>query len=140
MRPSLSVATLAVSLAIGAVGTAIASPGLDNTWSLPPELLGQAAVYITTSIVMEVAFGAMFLTSAPAIVLYFLLPLGWSLLGSIPALETAARWLDSSRSMGPMTEHVLSSTERARVATTLALWLLLPLLIGIWRITHREVV
>ena len=86
-----------------------------------------------------IGFGAVLLSSAPAIVLYFVLPIGWSIIGSIPALEGAARWLDSSRTMGPMVEELLSGTEWARVATTLALWLLLPLLIGVWRIARGEV-
>ena len=37
-----------------------------------------------------VAFGAAFLSSAPAIVLYFVLPMAWAALGSIPFLNDAA--------------------------------------------------
>jgi hypothetical protein len=36
------------------------------------------------------------------------LPLGWSAVGSIHALEGTARWLDGSRSLSPMTEHLMS--------------------------------
>jgi ABC-2 type transport system permease protein len=77
--------------------------------------------------------------SAPAIVLYFVLPLGWAALGAIPALEGPARWLDNAHSLTPMADHVLNATEWARAGTTLALWVLLPAVIGVWRITHSEI-
>ena len=135
----LSVVMLATALAIAAVGTAVAGPSVDGTWSLPPEMLGQAVVYMTTSFIMGLAFGAMFLASAPAIVLYSLLPGGWALLSTIPALEVPARWLDNAHTLTPMADHVLSGTEWARAGTTLALWVLLPAVIGAWRVIHDEV-
>jgi ABC-2 type transport system permease protein len=86
-----------------------------------------------------VAIGALLLASAPAVVFYFAAPLGWAALVSIPFMEDAAPWLDTTRSMEPMFEHALSATEWARVGTTLALWLVLPLLIGLWRIRRSEI-
>jgi hypothetical protein len=38
-----------------------------------------------------------------------------------------------------MQEEVMSATQWAHVGTALALWMLLPLLIGTWRFTRREV-
>jgi hypothetical protein len=38
-----------------------------------------------------------------------------------------------------MADHVLSGTEWARAGTTLALWVLLPAVIGAWRVIHDEV-
>jgi hypothetical protein len=95
----LSVVMLATALAIAAVGTAVAGPSVDGTWSLPPEMLGQAVVYMTTSFIMGLAFGAMFLASAPAIVLYSLLPGGWALLSTIrPSRSPRAGWTTHTRS------------------------------------------
>ena len=86
-----------------------------------------------------IAFGAVLLASAPAIVLYFVLPTAWSALGAIPALEGAARWLDTSRTMTPLLEETLSATEWARVGTSLALWLVVPIVIGFWRVARSDV-
>ena len=86
-----------------------------------------------------IAFGAALLASAPAIVLYFVLPLAWTIVGSLAFLEGAARWLDSSRTFSPMIEEALSGTQWARVVATVALWILLPLAIGVLRITRGEV-
>jgi len=38
-----------------------------------------------------------------------------------------------------MSTDILSADDWARVATTVALWVLVPLLIGIWRILKGEV-
>ena len=135
----VSLMSLVAALAIGAVGTAVAGPSSDAAWSFPPVMLGQAVVFITTSMIMGLAFGAMILASAPAIVLYFLLPGGWAALSTISALDGPARWLDNAHSLPPMTEHALSAIEWARVGTTLALWVLLPAVIGVWRIRRSEV-
>ena len=50
-----------------------------------------------------------------------------------------APWVDYARALGQMTAEVMSATQWAHVGTALALWMLLPLLIGTWRITRREV-
>jgi ABC-2 type transport system permease protein len=136
---ALSVAALLVCLLLSALGTAVAAPGVDGTWSVPAGILGQNAVYLATSMIGGAAVGAVLLASAPAIVVYFVLPIAWSAVGTIPALEGAAKWLDGSRSMGSMTEELLSATEWARVGTTLAVWMLLPVLIGLWRIERSEI-
>jgi hypothetical protein len=135
----LSLAALQICIAVSLVGTAIADPGVADTWSLPAGMLGQTAIYVVTGMISGIAFGAMLLASAPAIVLYFVLPIAWTALGSLAFLEGAARWLDGARSLSPMTDHLMSGTEWARAGTTLAVWMLLPLLVGLWRVTRGEV-
>jgi ABC-2 type transport system permease protein len=135
----LSIVAFVLCLAVAAIGTAIAAPGVDGTWSLSAGLLGQSALSLATGMVVGVAFGAALLSTAPAIVLSFALPIGWAAIGSISIFEGAARWLDGSRSLSPMTEHLMSGTEWARAGTTLALWMVLPLAIGLWRIVRDEV-
>ena len=55
------------------------------------------------------------------------------------AIRAFARWLDGTYSLAPMTEHLMSAMEWARAGTTLALWMVLPLLIGLWRIQRGEI-
>jgi ABC-2 type transport system permease protein len=135
----ITAVAVVVSLAMGVVGTVIAAPGVDGTWSMPPEMLGQAVVYVWAAMIVGLAFGMVLLVAAPAIVLYFGLPLVWTSLGSISALEGVGRWLDTSRTVGPMSEHPLDATEWAHAGTTLALWVGLPLVVGLWRIARKEV-
>ena len=134
-----AVAMLVMSVAIIAAGVLFASPGVDGTWSDAAPLIAQSAVYLTTGVVVGVAFGAILLTSAPAIVLRFALPTAWMAVVSLPLFADVAPWVDYADALGQMTVEVMSATQWAHVGTALALWMLLPLLIGTWRITRREI-
>ena len=81
-----------------------------------------------------VAFGAAFLSSAPAIVLYFALPLAWAALGSIPFLNDAARLAGHHAHDGADDRARRCPARSGRSsATSMLLWLALPLAIGLWR-------
>jgi ABC-2 type transport system permease protein len=135
----LALATLVMCVAVVAAGVLVASPGVDGTWSDVAPLIGQSAVYLTTGIVVGVAFGAILLASAPAIVALSAVPITWSAVASLSFFAGAAPWLDTRLALAPLHQEVLSATQWARAGTALALWMLLPLLIGIWRLTRREV-
>ena len=135
----LAVAMLVMSVAVVAAGVLVASPGVDGTWSDAAPLIGQSAVYLTAGMITGVALGAILLASAPAIVLLFPLPTAWMAVVSLSFFADVAPWVSTARALSPMQEEVMSATQWAHVGTALALWMLLPLLIGTWRITRREV-
>ena len=89
--------------------------------------------------VVGVAFGAILLASAPAIVVLFALPTAWMARGLAARLRRRRPVAGHAHALGPMPEEVMSATQWAHAGTALALWMLLPLLIGTWRITRREV-
>jgi ABC-2 type transport system permease protein len=86
-----------------------------------------------------VALGAILLASAPAIVLLFPLPMAWMAVVSLPVFSGVAPWVDKVSAFGQMTAEVMSATQWAHAGTSLAIWMVLPLLIGVWRITRRDV-
>jgi ABC-2 type transport system permease protein len=135
----LAVATLVMLVGVVAAGVLVAAPGVDGTWSDLVPLVGQSAVFLTAGMVIGVAFGAILLASAPAIVVLFTLPASWAAAASLSFFADVAPWLDTARALGPMHEEVMSATQWAHAGTALALWMVLPLLIGTWRITRREV-
>ena len=135
----LSFAMLAMCIAVVAAGVLIASPAVEGTWSDLGPMIGQSAVYLTTGMVTGVAFGAILLASAPAIVANFALPIASVAVFSLSFLSGVAPWVDNVRATGPLSEEVLSATQWAHAGTALAVWMLLPLLIGAWRITRREI-
>jgi ABC-2 type transport system permease protein len=135
----LSFAMLAMCIAVVAAGVLIASPAVEGTWSDLGPMIGQSAVYLTTGMVTGVAFGAILLASAPAIVANFALPTAFGAIFSLSVLSGVAPWLDTLRAIDPLSEEVLSATQWAHAGTALAVWMLLPLMIGAWRITRREV-
>ena len=136
---AVAAAAFAVSILVALISTAIAGSDSPDAWSLPVGQLAQMGLLFAIAMVGGVAFGALLLASAPAIVAYFLAPTAWAALLSIPAFDGLAPWLDGSRSFAPMTEELMSATEWAHVATTTALWVGLPLALGIARIRRNEV-
>jgi ABC-2 type transport system permease protein len=135
----LGIAALVVCLVLAVLGTAVAAPGVDGTWSLPLGQLVQVAVYVVTAMVMGVGFGALLLASAPAIVVNFLVPIAWAALEHLPAMQEPGRWLNPSNTLAPLTDHLMSSTEWARAVATLALLMVLPLVVGLWRVRRAEI-
>jgi ABC-2 type transport system permease protein len=135
---SVVVAMAMLIMAVAIVAAAALAAGGDLTSTDVVPLIGQSAVYLVARMVTGVAFGMVLLSSAPAIVALFTLPTGWAALASLPAFAGVAPWLDTSRTLGPLSPEILNGTQWARVGTSLAVWMLLPLLIGAWRITRRE--
>ena len=135
----LALAMLFMSVLCAAAGVLVASRGVDGTWSDAAPLIGQSAVYLTGGMLTGVAFGAILLASAPAIVVLFALPIAWTAVASLSFFADAAPWLDTRLALGPMPQDVMSAAQWSHAGTALALWMLLPLLIGTWRITRREV-
>jgi ABC-2 type transport system permease protein len=133
----LAGAMLVMSVAVVAAGVLVAAPGIDGTWSDLAPLIGQSTVYVIAAMVTGVAFGAILLASAPAIVANFAVPTVWVALASLPVFAGVAPWLDPA--LDGMSEEVLSLSQWAHAGTALAVWMLLPLVIGAWRITRREV-
>jgi ABC-2 type transport system permease protein len=136
---ALAVIGYQICLATGLLATAVFGTGADDTWSLSAALIGQNGLSVVLALAAGIGFGAVLLASAPAIVLFFVLPTAWGAIGSINALEGVAKWLDQSRTMADMGEHALSGTEWARVGTSVALWVLLPIVIGFWRVKRNDV-
>ena len=135
----VSVATLVMSIAVVAAGVLVAAPSIDGTWSHAAPLIAQSAVFLTTGMIVGVAFGMVLLASAPAIVALFALPITWTLVASLSPFAHAAPWLDTRLALAPLHKEVLTATQWAHAGSALALWMLLPLLIGIWRMTRQEV-
>ncbi|HTE61292.1 MAG TPA: hypothetical protein VK631_13150 [Solirubrobacteraceae bacterium] len=136
---SLAVIGIQLCLATALLATAAFGGGGDETWSLSAALIGQDALSVVVAMIAGVGFGAVLLASAPAIVLFFVLPTAWAALGQINALEGAAKWLDQTRAMEHILERSLSGAEWARVGTSVALWVLLPVVIGFWRVKRDDV-
>ena len=58
---------------------------------------------------------------------------------SVAQVEEAAAWLDLNRTMQPLFTGSLTSEQWAQLGTAVAVWVLLPLVLGMWRLTRAEV-
>lgn len=135
----LALVATAIALVLSVLGTAIASNTAPDHWSLPLGLFLQDIVYVVTAMIIGVGFGAALQSSAPAIVLYFVLPVAFAALGSIHALSGVIDWINSAEALEPLTTEVMSGHQWAQGLVALALWMGVPLAIGLWRLTQRDV-
>ena len=103
-------------------------------------MFGGEVLFQVISVVMGVAFGMALLNSPLALVLYFALPTGWSVLVRlVPALRAPAGWLDLDATMAPLVSNALTGEAWARLVTSVAVWVLLPLGLGLARLLRGEV-
>lgn len=133
---ALAAAALVVSLVVAVVANLV----MGGDWGFSAMKVVQALVFQLAGLLGGLAFGLLFQASAPAIIAYYVLPTVVSIVVSIvSALEDVARWIDTSQTLAPLVEGTPSGTEWARIATSVALWVLLPLALGLWRLPRSEV-
>ncbi|GAA1586152.1 hypothetical protein GCM10009678_80930 [Actinomadura kijaniata] len=139
---SLALALTAASMLVAVAGRA-AGEVLDRSggsWELTPEQLGKTLLLALIAVSMGTAFGMLFMNTPLAIVLFFLLPNLWTMVGAmVEKLKTAAAWLDTNSTMTAINEPGVTAVEWARLAVSLAVWLLIPLAVGLVRLHRREV-
>ncbi|WP_375433559.1 hypothetical protein [uncultured Friedmanniella sp.] len=137
------VAVLAVgaALALGAVANVVGLLWLDGngSWAFDGSLLAGGLAFQVLGVAQGLAFGAAIGNSAGAIVALLALPQLWSVLTALVSwLEKVAPWCDLNSAAGPLLSGSLTGVDWARLGTSVAVWILLPLLIGAYRLVHRE--
>jgi len=138
----VGVCAFALSLVLAGIAhqSAITFRGITGDWSVDGLALLGAGGYVLLGIAQGVGFGMLFKNTPAAIVVYFILPTAWSILGSMVSwLADAATWLDMQHTMQPLFEGSLTGEQWAQLGTSVALWVVAPLAVGIWRLTRAEV-
>jgi len=134
----LAVAATAVAVAAGAVGFAVG--GTAGGGHLSATVVAQLALVNWVTMLCGTAFGLLLLHSAPAVVAYYVVPLGWSVAGRlVPALQSAARWLDVGQARVPLVAPGVTGQEWARFGTSALLWVAVPAVLGVLRVRRAEV-
>jgi ABC-2 type transport system permease protein len=132
---ALALAATAACLITAAAGNLVAG----GSWSLSLAAISHAALFETLGMLGGVAFGLVFMSSPLAIVLYYILPTAWGILAqTIHAIEKPAKWLDTSQTTQPLVDGGMNGTAWAQLGTSMALWLGVVLLIGLWRLRRTE--
>jgi ABC-type transport system involved in multi-copper enzyme maturation permease subunit len=139
---AVGVAAFALALALAGIAhqAAITFRGITADWGIEGLVLLGAGGYVLLGIAQGVGFGMLFKNTPAAIVVYFILPTAWSILGSMVSwLGSAAEWLDMQHTMQPLFSGSLTGEQWAQLGTSVSLWVVLPLAFGIWRLTRAEV-
>ena len=138
----LGLALIAVAFLVSAVAQLLAVwlHGADGGWSLSAGVGFGLLLGLTIYVLQGVAFGFAFLNTAVAIVVSLVLPTVWTIAASLISwLDKVAVWLDLSRVTDPLTNGAMHGEDWAHLATSAAVWIGIPMAVGVWRVLTREV-
>jgi hypothetical protein len=138
---SVVVLTVVIVLSLGAtaLGGAIHDGGAVYGTAEDPFWGGLAGIYLANAlnVVMGAAFGAVVAQTAVALLVYFIAPTAWSLAG--PELfKERADWLDVFGAFGRIAERDFDG-KLPESLTAVAVWIVIPTVLGLWISTRREV-
>ncbi len=132
-----------VALGVAALSNLAGMAFLDGagTWNIGAANVRDFFAVQLIGIVQGFAFGMLLMNTAAAIVLYYVIPIAWTVLFSmVGSLEKVAPWLDVNSAMAPAFEQrTFQSADWAHLAVSGTIWVLLPLALGLFRLLHREV-
>jgi ABC-type transport system involved in multi-copper enzyme maturation permease subunit len=112
--------------------------GMD--WSVTGAQLCQVLLVQVLFVLSGVAFGMLLLSSPLAIVTYFVLPTVFTIaVNLISALDWVRDWLDLGTTTTPMFDGDLDGQGWLQLATSVAVWIVLPMAIGWLRIRRAEI-
>ena len=137
---ALAAAATVVCVAVCAVVLVLADHGRAGLWQNAALAIGYVLVFQMLNLLLGVTFGLLFRSTPVAIVVYFAAPTAWSILTStVSALAGTGRWLDPSTAWNHLAGGTLTATTWAQVGTAAAVWIVLPMLAGGWRLLYRPV-
>lgn len=144
---SIAAASVAVVSAVlfAALGTALAGAIGDvaaDPWEVSVALFANPLIGVLLSLLMGFGFGMVLMNSPAAIVLFFVLPTAWTLVANLVTWigENLQEWLDFNlASLALSGQSWPTGVEWKHIATSSAVWILLPLVVGTWRLLRSEV-
>jgi ABC-2 type transport system permease protein len=139
---TFAAASVVVSVTFAALGNllSILFDRGDGRWDLTWSIVAQGALLQVLSVVQGVAFGMVLTSSALAIVLYFVLPIVWSILNAgSTRIHGVTGWLDVNGAMSPLMDGDIHGSQWVKLLASSLLWLAVPLLLGTVFTLRREV-
>lgn len=142
----VGVASITIALAVGALGNVVGSAivGVDRTWDMS---LGEIAqIYLADALGMLMGFmlGVLIRNSPGAIVAYFVYALVLpAAFGTLAAFQDwfadIQGWIDFQFSSTMLYDNDMAARDWAQLATSGAIWLVIPLAIGLRLVLRSEV-
>lgn len=138
---ALAYAVLGLILATGAAALFALAFGSEEPFAdTDRALMVNVAILLLLLMLQGVAFGSLLLTSAGAIVAFFLVPVIFNIVISfVGPLRDNAAWFDFASAQMPLMNNALpDGTEWAQLGTSVLIWIVLPLVLGLVRVSRME--
>jgi ABC-2 type transport system permease protein len=138
---TLGLIVTAVMFATCAIGNVLGA-GLRNgngNWSFGIEGFGEITLVQLLALIEGMAFGMALLVTAAAVITYYVLPTAWSAAFATSGLKHAESWLDLNKAGGNLYNQKITGAGWLQLLVAAALWIGLPLVIGVWRVSRTEI-
>jgi ABC-type transport system involved in multi-copper enzyme maturation permease subunit len=135
-------AAVAVAFALAAGGNllGIMLQGGDGSWHYAASWVGEVGIGQLIGIIEGLAFGMLFMSSAAAIVVYFVAPIASSVLFDMVSwLHGAAPWVDLNNATTPLFNHDMTGAAWLHLGVAVCIWVVAPLAVGVVRLMRSEV-
>jgi hypothetical protein len=142
----ISVVSMLIAMAIGAVGTVVGSAilGIDPVWDA--RVVDLANIVLAQVLGMLVGFmlGVVIRNSSAAIVAYFVYSFALTAITEVLAatqdwFANLQPWVDFNYAQGALFNGALNAEQWANLAVTGVVWLVLPMAFGLWSLMRSEV-
>jgi hypothetical protein len=142
----ISVVSMLLAAVIGAVGTVGGSAilGVDPVWDVTTVDLLNIVLAQTLGMFVGFMLGVVIRHSAGAIVAYFVY--SFVLTGLTQVLAQTQQWfadlqpwVDFNYAQGALFDGALTATQWAHLGVTSVVWLVIPMVIGLWTLMRSEV-
>jgi ABC-type transport system involved in multi-copper enzyme maturation permease subunit len=144
----IGLAALVLAMAFAAVAAVAAdAPGAFDGFGVDD--VAKFGLLQALGVLQGLAFGLLFLNSAVAIVVFFVVPIVFNVLVNLISwLRDAAPWIDLSTAQQPLigvdtqtglpVDAALGAEQWLHLVTATTIWIVVPIAIGMWRILRSE--
>ena len=137
----LGLLAVLVAFALAALGNVLGQSlqDGDGSWAFGVEGFRDILVLQLLGVLQGLALGMLIMNTAGAIVTYFALPAAVGILaGTVERFREAAEWVDINTASVPLSAHDVDAGDWARLAVAATIWIVVPLVLGWFRLLHRE--
>jgi ABC-type transport system involved in multi-copper enzyme maturation permease subunit len=137
----MGTAVIIMALGLAALGNVLgaALQDGDGSWAFGAAGFRDVFILQLISVVQGLAYGMLIMNSAGAIVTYFAIPIVWSILtNTVTWFADIGKWVDLNTTSMPLGEHTMNGDDWAKLAVSVLIWVVVPLVLGWIRLLHRE--
>jgi ABC-type transport system involved in multi-copper enzyme maturation permease subunit len=138
----VTVGVLAFAFVVSLIAAGLASTirGTAHPWNITATNLAEVFLNQLLGTIQGVAFGALILITAAAIVAIFALPTVLNILTALlPSTKAALDWINPGQTSTNLSNHTMGGNAWAQLVTSSMIFIVVPMGVGIWRVTRAEV-